>query len=108
MFTEELNLIKDSETKAEALRKDARAEAKRRIGEANAKAGQIAADAEAEAKAIYDALLKEGQETAALQYDEAIADAHKLCQELAIKSGEKEKQVIGIILERIVESSVNY
>lgn len=108
MFTEELNLIKETEERADALRKSTRAEARQITEEAERKAAKILADAELAAKARHDELVKEGMDLAHSQYDDAIAAAGKQCVELAEKAASAEKDVIGMLVERIVKSSVNY
>ena len=108
MFTEELNQIKESEEKADSLRKTAKAEAKKLIETADTEAGKLLSDAEITAKNKYDKLIKEGQEIAQSQYDQAIADARGKCGEMERKAGLKESGVIQNIAERIVKSSVNY
>ncbi len=107
MFTEELNLIKTAEENAETLRKEAKQEAKRLVGEANTKAGELLSDAEQTAKGKYDALVGEGQAIADSQYGEAIDQAFAKCEKMAIDSGAKEDNVVEWIVERIVKSSVN-
>ena len=108
MFTEELNRIKESEEKADILRKEARMEAKKLMEAANTEAGKLLADAEITAKNKYDQLIKEGQQIAQSQYDQAIADARGKCAEMEEKAGQKESDVVQSIAERIVKSSVNH
>lgn len=108
MFTEELNLIRESEANADALRKDARMEAKKIMEDAKAEAGKLLSDAESTAKNRYDQLIREGQQIAQEQYDQAIAAARGECAEMEEKAGVKESDVIQTIAERIVKSSVNH
>lgn len=107
MFTEELNLIKETEENAEALRKSTKSDAKRLVEEAQSKAARILADAELQAKQNFDALVRSGTEIADGQYEAALAAAGRQCEEMADRAGLKEKDVIGTIVERIVKSSVN-
>lgn len=108
MFTEELNLINQAETDAEALRKNAKAEARRLIEEANTKAEKRIAKAQAEAKAEYDALIKEGQRIAEENDAQAIAAAKAQCDEMTAKAQTREADVVKNIVERIVISSVDH
>ena len=81
MFTEELQTIRQAEEQADALRRDAKAEAAKLIKDANTKAGKMA--------------------------DEAIADAEKLCVKMEAEAGEKQDRIVKFIAERIVKSSGN-
>lgn len=107
MFTEELNIIRQAEDQADALRKDARVQARTLIEQANTEAGRIIAEAEEKAKDCFAALIKEGQEKAQNEYDEAIAQADKICAEMAAEAGKNQEQAVKFIAERIVMSSVN-
>ncbi len=107
MFTEELNVITQTEDKADALRKEAKAEARMLIERANTEAGRIISEAEEKAKDRFENLISEGQKAAQIQYDEAIACAEDFCVKMAEEAGKKQDQVVKFISERIVKASVN-
>ena len=92
MFTEELQTIRQAEERADTIRKDAKTEAARLMKDANTKAGKIADEAEINAKTCYEAFLAEGQQTAQEEYENAIADAKKLCANCKIHS-RKDREV---------------
>lgn len=108
MFTEELKLIKETEDDAERLRKDARAEAKSIVQEADRTAAKVLADAASQAKTRYDALIAEGQDIAQRQYEEAIRGAREQCSEMAKAAETQKPEIVRTIVERIVKASVNY
>ena len=102
MFTEELQTIRQAEERADTIRKDAKL-----IKDANTKAGKIADEAEINAKTRYEAFLAEGQQTAQAEYENAIADAKKLCAKMEAEAGERQDRIVKFIAERIVKSSGN-
>lgn len=108
MFKDELSLITDAEQNAEALRKSARTEAKRMQEEAEAKAAQMAVEAETEAKKRFDALVREGQQIADMQYEAALKEAACRGAEMEGAAAAAEADAVNRIIERIVKSSVNY
>ena len=61
MFSEELNIIRQAEDQADALKKDARVQARKLIEQANTEAGRIISEAEAKAKDCFAALVADGQ-----------------------------------------------
>ena len=106
MFAEELVKIKESETYAEELQKNAKTEAEAIIADATVKAQQMLADCRAAAKETTDKLLAEGQQIAQKQYDDAIAETKANCVKLAEAAEVKKPEMIKMIVER-VKSSVN-
>ena len=60
MFTEELNIIRQTEDEAEKMKKDARTEARMMVDKANTEAGRLIGRAEDEAKHCFEGLVKEG------------------------------------------------
>ena len=107
MFTEELQAIRQAEDTADALRKEAKAEAAKLIKDANTKAGKLADEAETKAKECCEAFLAEGQLAAQAQYEDAIAQAKQLCTQMEAEAGEKQDRIVKFIAERIVKSSGN-
>lgn len=107
MFTEELQAIRQAEDTADALRKEAKAEAAKLIKDANTKAGKLADEAETKAKECYEAFLAEGQQAAQAQYEGAVAQAKELCTKMEAEAGEKQDRIVKFIAERIVKSSGN-
>ena len=101
MFTEELQTIRQAEERADTIRKDAKTEAARLMKDANTKAGKMADEAETKAKECYEAFLAEAE------YENAIADAKKLCAKMAAEAGERQDRIVKFIAERIVKSSGN-
>ena len=89
------------------MKKDARVQARKLIEQANTEAGRIISEAEAKAKDCFAALVADGQEKAQSEYDEAIAQAGKACEQMAAEAGNKQDQIVKFISERIVMSSVN-
>ena len=107
MFTEELQAIRQAEDAADALRKEAKAEAAKLIKDANTKAGKLADEAETKAKECYEAFLAEGQQAAQAQYEDAVTQAKQLCTQMEAEAGEKQDRIVKFIAERIVKSSGN-
>ena len=107
MLTEELNCINDAEIKAEALKKDAKANAKAMVEQATVEASEKLSNAEREAKDYFDRLMVEGNEIAEMQYQDAIKEAKYKCVQMVEKAGGKQEDVVNFIVERIVEASVN-
>lgn len=107
MFTEELKSIKDAEDRAEALKKEARLEAKKMIENANTEAGIILAEAEEKSRDMISGYAAEGQEAASAEHDRIIAEAEEICKKLEADAGKKQDQIVRFISERIVKASVN-
>ena len=107
MFTEELNIIRQTEDEAEKMKKDARTEARMMVDKANTEAGRLIGRAEDEAKDCFEGLVKEGHEIAQKNYEQAIADAEKICVKMAEEAGKNQDRVVKFISERIVKASVN-
>ncbi len=106
MFAEELTKIKDSEAQAEQILKQAKLDAKKSLAEAAQKAEQIIEDAKTRSRACEDSLIAEGETIAGSQYDEALADFKKQCQQMEAQAESREKRAVELIIERI-ESGVN-
>ena len=96
MSIEVIKVIKEAEEKAEAIKKDAAAQARQVITNANVKAQEILDEARKKAES-------EGQ----LLYDGIINDAARDCDEILTKSGQNMDKAASIILERIVKTSDN-
>ena len=107
MFTEELSVIRQTEDAAEKMKKEARSEARMMTEKANTEAGELISWAENQAKDCFEALVKEGQDTAQEEYEQAIAEAERLCGAMAEEAGKNQDRVVKFIAERIVKASVN-
>ena len=106
MFKEELNLIKQAEQTAEAIRKESKQEAKVMIENANTNAQKLLEDAKVKAKEVTDRLLAEGEAEAQKEYEAAIEATKAKCADLKTNAKSKELEVVSKIVER-VKSSVN-
>lgn len=107
MFVEELIRIKESESKADILQKNARVQSKQVLGDARNKAIEVVEDAETAAKTTYDSLLKEGQSISDEQYDSYIQKVKEDCRQMIVEAKKNEEKAIELIAERIVSASVN-
>ena len=106
MFKEELNLIKQAEQTAEAIRKESKQEAKVMIENANTNAQKLLDDAKVKAKEVTTRLIAEGEAEAQKEYDAAIEATRVKCADLEANAKTKELEVVSKIVER-VKSSVN-
>lgn len=77
------------------------------VDKVNTEAGRLIGRAEDEAKDCFEGLVKEGHEIAHQNYEQAIAEAEKICEKMAEKAGKDQDRVVKIISERIVKASVN-
>ena len=107
MFTDELNAIRNAEEQADALKKESKQEAKKKVQEANEKALQMIAEAELSAKESYEKLKSEGQQIADAEYDKAIKASLADAEELEKQALLRKDEVVQFIAERIVSLSVN-
>ena len=100
VFTEELSKIKHAEDKADALRKEARQEAKAIIEGANTKANQIILEAETSARSVYDGFLKDGEEQADKEQESALKLAVEESKGLGAQALKHQNDAIRFIKER--------
>ena len=107
VFTEELNVIRETEKEVEKMKKDARTEARMMVDKANTEAGRLIGRAEEEAKDCFEGQVKEGHEIAQKNYEEAIMEAENKCAQMAEEAGKNQDRVVKFISERIVKASVN-
>ena len=101
MFTEELKKIKTAEDEADALRKEAKQEAKAIVEKANTEANQIILEAENNAKDVYDAFLKDGEEQADKEQEDALRLAATEANGLGAQALKHQGDAIRFIKERV-------
>ena len=102
MFVEELEKIRESESLADSLIKQAKQDGKK----ARCKAEQIIEDAKKSSSLRKEAFIAEGESIAGSQYEETLACCRQQCREMAEKAALCEKPAIELIIERI-ESGVH-
>lgn len=107
MISDEIALIRETEEKAEQLKKDANLEAKKMVEAAEAEAERLLNESETKAKEIYDTLINEGENTAKENYETALARARADLARLEQIAGGNKDAAIEYIVERIVKLSVN-
>ena len=107
MFIEELTRIQEVEAKTEQMLKEAKASSKRNLEDAKTHAAKILADAEGKAKDIYDALIREGEQTSADEYANFLSETENYCIAMVGQASAKKQQAVDLIAERIVSASVN-
>ncbi|HHZ00476.1 MAG TPA: hypothetical protein PLV23_06415 [Sedimentibacter sp.] len=107
MSIEVIKVIKEAEEKAEAIKKDAAAQAKLIITNANAQAQEILDEARKTADINRSEVLSKAESEGQLLYEGIINDAAKDCDEILTKASANMDRAASIILERIVKASVN-
>jgi len=107
VFVDELTKIKESEDKAEEIRKEAKVDSKKKLEEAHAQAADILEKAEAEAKTIHDSLVKEGTEKSEAEYAAYLSKTEEDCKRMAEAAAAREEKAIALIKERIVRAGVD-
>ena len=106
MFVEELEKIRESESLADSLIKQAKQDGKKALENARCKAEQIIEDAKKSSSLRKEALIAEGESIAGSQYEETLACCRQQCRDMAEKAALCEKPAIELIIERI-ESGVH-
>ena len=99
MFVEELEKIRESESLADSLIKQAKQDGKKALENARCKAKKSSSLRK-------EALIAEGESIAGSQYEETLACCRQQCREMAEKAALCEKPAIELIIERI-ESGVH-
>ncbi|MCQ2547679.1 MAG: hypothetical protein MJ145_01585 [Clostridia bacterium] len=107
MFVEELTKIKECETSADELQKQAKLDAAKLVDDAKLEAAHIVEEAELEAKTVYDKLVAEGTEISDKNYEDFLAKTREECKAMEVDFEAKKQGAIDLIVERIVNSSVN-
>ena len=107
MSIEVIKVIKEAEEKAEAIKKDALAQAKQIITDANEEAKSILDKAFHDAELSRIEMIKKAESEGQLLYDGIIDDAAKKCDGILIKANDNMNEAASIILERIVKTSGN-
>jgi V/A-type H+/Na+-transporting ATPase subunit G/H len=102
-----IKVIKDTEDKAELIKKEANYKSKQIISNANANRLQILDEAQKKAESKTSSVLKEAKASAQLLYDEIISNAAQECEQLLEKASNNMDKAASIILERIVKAGVN-
>ncbi|WP_338546981.1 hypothetical protein V1225_14165 [Emergencia sp. JLR.KK010] len=106
MFVEELEKIRESESLADSLIKQAKQDGKKALENARCKAEQIIEDAKKSSSLRKEALIAEGESIAGSQYEEALNRCRQQCQEMTEQVASRENRAIELIIERI-ESGVH-
>ncbi|NCE98252.1 hypothetical protein [Emergencia sp. 1XD21-10] len=106
MFVEELEKIRESESLADSLIKQAKQDGKKALENARCKAEQIIEDAKKSSSLRKEALIAEGESIAGSQYEEALNRCRQQCQEMTEQAASRENRAIELIIERI-ESGVH-
>lgn len=107
MSIEVIKVIKEAEDKAEAIKKDAAAQSKLIITNANTLAQSILDDAKKSAEQNRTEVLSKAESEGQLLYDGIVNDAAKECDLLCQKANDNMNEAASIILERIVKTSDN-
>lgn len=107
MSIEIIKVIKETEEKAELIKKEAVQQSKQIIVDANAEAIGILDEAREFSEAKSMEVLKAAESEGQLLYDGIINDASKECENILKKADENMDDAASIILERIVKTSGN-
>ena len=107
MSIEVIKVIKEAEEKAEAIKKDAAAQARLVITNANTQAQDILDEARKTAESHRSEVLSKAESEGQLLYDGIINDAAKECDKILTKANDNMDAAASIILERIVKTSDN-
>lgn len=102
-----IKVIKETEEKAEIVKKEAVKQSKQVITDANAQAQLIIDEAHKLADSKSSEVLKVAESEGQLLYDSIINNAAKECENILKKADENMDDAASIILERIVKSSGN-
>jgi vacuolar-type H+-ATPase subunit H len=103
LFLDELNKINESESRAEQMQKDARAEAKKILEDARAEAAGIIARARSRAETIRRECIEEGENTSAGQYEAYMKEAEAADMRMLERARANKEKAIDWIAERIVD-----
>ena len=103
MFIDELNKINESESKAEQMQKDARAEAKKILEDAKTEASGIIARARSKAETIRRECIAEGENTSISQYEAYMKEAEASDMLILEQARANKEKAIDWIAERIVD-----
>lgn len=107
MFNEEINIIRETEEKAELIKKQAKIDAKKLLEDSGMRATTIVQEAQSKAKDSYNAWMEDGQKKSEAEYDEHMAAARQDCQEMIAKAKKNQHKAVTLITERIGKFSVN-
>jgi len=102
MSMEILKQIRDQEESAEKIRRDALAESKRILNEANDKAAALVESVKAESDVLYKKAIAEADEEALGYYDKTILQAKSECELLSAGAEKKLDKAISIIVGKVV------
>lgn len=102
-----IKVIKEAEDKAESIKKEALAQSKQIITNANNEASRILDEAEITAESRTKDVIKNAESEGQLLYDNIINEAAKKCDDILKNANEKIDVAASIILERIVNTSGN-
>ena len=101
LFTDELEKIKQAEDKADAIKKEAKLEARQIVDKAGTEANRIIQEAELKAKEVYDEFLRDGERRADREQEEAIKRARDEANALGAQALKNQNAAIQFIKERI-------
>ncbi len=107
MSIEIIKVIKETEEKAELIKKEASQKSKQIIADANTEAIRILDEAREFSESKSAEVLKAAESDAQLLYDGIINDASKECEIILNKADANMDDAASIILERIVKTSGN-
>lgn len=105
MSIEIIKIIRDTEEKAENIKKEAVSQAKQIIADANLQAQQIISEARELSESESSGLLKLAESEGQLLYDGIMDEALKECESVLKNADENMDSAVTIILERIVKTS---
>ena len=107
MSIEIIKVIKETEEKAEIIKREAAQQAKQIISNANLEAGRILDEARELSESKSSEILKAAESEGQSLYDEIINKSSDECKGILNKAEENMDSAASIILERIVKTSVN-
>lgn len=107
MSIEIIKVIKETEEKAELIKKEAVQQSKQIIVDSNAEANQILDEAREFSELKSAEVLKTAESEGQLLYDGIINEASRECEIILKKAEENMDDAASIILERIVKTSGN-
>lgn len=107
MSIEIIKAIRETEEKAESIKKQAAQQSKQIIADANVQAVGILDEARNFADSESSKLLKAAEEEGQKLYDDIVNNAAKECKNILINADEQMDKAASIILERMMKPSGN-
>lgn len=102
MAIEQIRIIKETETKADDIRRKSAIEAKKMRTDAEKQAAELIEKAEHQADLDYREVVGRAEEDAQFAYDIIIHQAEKDCADILTRAAKSKDEAIAIIVERVV------